>query len=97
MDQHRERFYRLETDAEGLVSFRVVVGESDLLIWAERDLSLRAIEELLAVHEELEGFMERHPRFRESLVPYPVPENAPLTARAMAEAAEAFDVGPMAG
>lgn len=96
-DEHQQRLYRLEAEAEGLLGFRVMVGESDLLVWAERDLSQLAVKELLDIYEELEGFIGRHPRFRDSLVPYPVPEGAPTTVRSMAEAAEAFGVGPMAG
>lgn len=95
--EHGERLYRLETQAEGLVSFRVVVRESDLLVWAERDLSQEVAEEVLGIHDELEGFMELHRRFRDSLVPYDVPDGSPAVVRSLAEAAKAVGVGPMAG
>jgi hypothetical protein len=97
VEEYRRRLYRLEAEAEGLVSFRVVAGESDLLIWADRDLSGLAVEELLAVRAELQGFIELNPRFRESLVPYSVPAQAPPAVASLAEAAEVFGVGPMAG
>jgi ApbE superfamily uncharacterized protein (UPF0280 family) len=92
-----ERFYRWETEAEGLVPFGVSYRESDLLVWAERDLAALAQEELVRLYRELEEFIARHPRFADSLVPYPVPQGAPALARDLAEAAEVFGVGPMAG
>ncbi len=92
-----ERFYRWETEAEGLVPFGISYRESDLMIWAERDLAALAREQLIRLYQELEEFIARHPRFAESLVPYPVPEGAPAIARDLAEAAEIFGVGPMAG
>jgi ApbE superfamily uncharacterized protein (UPF0280 family) len=95
--RYEERFYRLEMAAQGLVSFRVVVGRSDLFIWADRDLKSRTEEELNGLYAELDDFIGHHPRFRDSLVPYPVPESAPPVARQMAWAAEEFAVGPMAG
>ncbi len=96
-DKYSERLYRLETAAEGLVPFTAAYHESDLLIWAENDLSARGLEELTRLYDELASFIERHPRFRDSLVPYGVPPEAPPIARAMGEAAEVFGVGPMAG
>lgn len=95
--EYKERFYRWETEAEGLVPFGVRYRESDLMIWAERDLTAIAQEELIRLYRELEEFIARHPRFAESLVPYPVSQGAPAMARDLAEAAEAFGVGPMAG
>lgn len=90
------RFYRRHTQARDLVPFRVVVGESDLLVWAELDLKNEVHALLLSHRGQLEEFITRHPRFRESFVPYPVPEEAPRVVRLMAEAAERAGVGPMA-
>jgi ApbE superfamily uncharacterized protein (UPF0280 family) len=96
MADYVHRFYRRHTLARDLTSFRVVVGESDLLIWAESDLSEEVRRFLLFHRGQLEDFMARHPRFGESFVPYPVPEGAPAVVRLMAEAAERAGVGPMA-
>ena len=97
MKEYRERFYRLETAAEGLAPFTVTYRESDLMVWAGKDLSVAALEELTRLYDELAEFIARHPRFRDSLVPYELPAGAPAVARDMAAAAEVFGVGPMAG
>jgi ApbE superfamily uncharacterized protein (UPF0280 family) len=73
------------------------VEQSDLLIWAETDLSELARRELRELHRVLQEFISRHPRFRDSLVPYEVPAGSPAVVVAMAEAARSFGVGPMAG
>lgn len=90
------RFYRKEMRAPDLVSFRVRAGESDLFIWAERDLSEPAREILLMLRRELEGFIARHPLFKDTLLPYEVPEGAPPIVKAMSNATLLFGVGPMA-
>lgn len=72
-------------------------AESDLLIWAEEDLSELTLNVLRRLHCELRDFIARHPRFLDSLVPYDIPMDAPRLVRAMADAARACGVGPMAG
>lgn len=72
-------------------------AESDLMIWADEDLGELALKRLRELHQELRRFIAHHPRFLYSLVPYDVPENAPPLVRAMADAARACGVGPMAG
>ncbi len=80
-----------------MVSFRVRWMESDLLVWAERDLKEYALGELREAHRQLRDFIRRHPRFLHSMVPYEVPEGAPPVVLAMAQAARLCGVGPMAG
>lgn len=96
MREYIHRFYRREMRAEGLVSFRIRVKESDLFIWAERELYDRARESLLRHRSELEGFISHQPLFATTFRPYPVPEDAPDIVRRMAEAASRAGVGPMA-
>lgn len=96
-ENYSERLYRLETTAEGLFPFNVTYRESDLLVWAEKDLSALTLKELTRLYEELASFIKKHPRFQESLVPYGVPPEAPTIARDMAAASELFGIGPMAG
>lgn len=96
MSDYVHRFYRRETRAPDLVSFRVVVGESDLLVWAKHDLREEAERRLVYHRGLLEDFIARHPRFATSFVPYPVPEDSPWVVKLMAEAAFKAGVGPMA-
>lgn len=82
--------------AEGLVSFPVKMGESDLFIWAERELSGEARISLKRHRADLEDFISRQPLFRESFRPYQVPAGVPEVVRLMAWAAGLAGVGPMA-
>ena len=80
----------------GLTSFRVVVGESDLWIGADEDLSGEALSALREARRQLAGYIRRDPGFLRALAPYPVPEDAPALIRRMAEAGGVAGVGPMA-
>lgn len=93
---YEPRFYREGTSAEGLVSFRVVVAETDLHISACRDLSGEALRLVQTCRGELEAFIAKQPLFRETFVPYDAPSSAPAIVREMAEAARLAGVGPMA-
>jgi ApbE superfamily uncharacterized protein (UPF0280 family) len=96
MGGYLRRFYRENMDAAGLVSFEVVIKESDLFIFAERDLASEARSSLGRHRTDLEGFIAHQPRFRSSYRPYDVPEDSPQVVRLMAEAAAKSEVGPMA-
>ncbi|MFW6113975.1 MAG: UPF0280 family protein [Actinomycetota bacterium] len=93
---HLHRFYREHMKAEGLVSFRLVVEESDMFVWAERDLTEQSGEYLRRHRRELEEFIARQPLFRESLRPYGVPPGSPAVVEMMSRAAKRAGVGPMA-
>ncbi|NPV58233.1 MAG: UPF0280 family protein [Actinobacteria bacterium] len=94
--KYAHRFYRESMHAVGLVPFRVVLAESDLYIFARRDLSEQARLSLSRHRSDLEGFIARQPLFASSFRPYQVPDDAPAVVRAMAEAAGRAGVGPMA-
>lgn len=94
---YEPREYRRAMRPEGLVGFRVVVGESDLFIHAERDLTQAALTVIRDLRADLETYLRAHPRFGESFVPVPVEASAPRIVADMAKAAEAAGVGPMAG
>lgn len=96
MGEYLRRFYRENVDAAGLVSFRVVIRESDLFVFAERDLTAEARSSLAAHRAELEKFIARQPLFRTSFRPYDLPGDSPPVVRLMAEAAVKAGVGPMA-
>lgn len=55
-----------------------------------------ACSELVARRNELEAFIRRCPLFARSYVPIALPDDAPPTARQMADAARRVQVGPMA-
>ncbi|MDD5667292.1 MAG: UPF0280 family protein [Actinomycetota bacterium] len=95
MAEYLRRFYRESMDAAGLVPFRVIIRESDLLVFAQRDLAAEARASLAAHRADLEDFIVRQPRFRTTHRPYDVPEDSPPVVRLMASAAAGAGVGPM--
>jgi hypothetical protein len=96
MGEYTRRFYREHIHAAGLVSFQVAVEESDLLIFAGRDLAEEARISLARHRAGLEDFISRQPRFEASYQPYEVPDDSPEVVRLMAYAADKARVGPMA-
>jgi len=93
---YQPRHYRLWSKDKDLVSFNVVVKETDLFIRARRNLEKKAREAVLKQRDLLEGYIARYPRFATALEPFPVGDDAPDIVREMAEAAEKVGVGPMA-
>lgn len=90
------RHYRNTLQADDLVRFQAGLGESDLLILAERDLSDTASEALRAVRAYIENYLDSHPDFAESMLPVAADEDAPKIIRMMCRAGERVEVGPMA-
>ena len=88
--------YRHWIKGDDLVSFNVVVKETDLWIRASRNLKRKAHKLVLKYRSILEKYIEQHPSFQTSLKPLPVAEDAPHIVKAMSESAEKVGVGPMA-
>ena len=83
---YQPRYYRDWSKDRDLVSFNVVVKETDLYIRARRQLKDKAFEIVQRQRSLLENYIARHPGFIAALEPFPVGEDAPAIARAMAEA-----------
>lgn len=90
------RRYRQLVHGDGLDSYRVTVGESDLLIMTGGDFSHIAHEELVRVRRKLREYIAGHPDFQRSFVPVAVCDDSPEIVRMMADAAKSCGVGPMA-
>ncbi len=93
---YEPRTYRSVVDAAGLVSFEVVVAETDLQVSAMRDMTAEATALVRDLRGGLERYIAANPRFAESHVPVEVSADAPAIAREMADAARITGVGPMA-
>jgi uncharacterized protein len=93
---YEKRVYRETVKASDLVSFSVVVKETDLFVLAEKDLSKKTLELVLKHRLQLEEYIHRHPDFLKSLRPVKAAPGAPETASLMAWAATEAGVGPMA-
>lgn len=93
---YQPRYYRDWSKDRDLVSFNVVVKETDLYIRARRFLKDKALEIVQRQRSLLENYLARHPGFVAALEPFPVGDDAPAIARTMADAAARVNVGPMA-
>jgi len=93
---YEPRTYRHWVKDKDLISFNVVVKETDLYIRALTNLKRKALKLVLKYRDTLERYIQRHPTFLTSLEPFPVEEDAPHIVKSMAESAAKVGVGPMA-
>ena len=93
---YEPRHYRLWTKEKDLVSFNVVLKETDLYIRAGRNLKKKALAAVSKYRAQLERYIARHPTFATAFEPFSVDDDAPNIVKEMAEAAEKVGVGPMA-
>ena len=96
MHKYEKRNYRKQINARDLVSFNVVIKETDLWISAERDFSGYARDLVVGYRRQLESFIRSHPDFLTTLNPYPPDPFAPPIIQEMIKATRDIGVGPMA-
>lgn len=93
---YQPRIYHEWVASGDLVTFRVVVKETDLFIRAQSNLSSLALEIVRRCRAALEEYIRKNPLFAHTLEPMRVEEEAPLLVKEMAQAAAVVGVGPMA-
>jgi ApbE superfamily uncharacterized protein (UPF0280 family) len=93
---YQPRTYRHWVKDKDLVSFNVVVKETDLYIRATTDLKRKALKLVLKYRDLLERYIERHPSFLTSLEPVTIGDDTPRIVTEMAESARKVGIGPMA-
>lgn len=93
---YQPRFYRSQHRSKDLVSFSVMVKETDLFISAHSVLEKEAEESIKRYRIPLEEYIKKNPEFLISLEPLPIEEDMPLVCKLMAEASSKAGVGPMA-
>ncbi len=93
---YEPRTYRHQIKGKDLVSFNVVVKETDLYVRASSNLKRKTERLVLKYREMLERYIEHHPIFLTSLKPVAVGTDAPRIIKLMAESASKVGVGPMA-
>ncbi len=93
---YQPRTYRHWVKDKDLVSFSVVVKETDLYIRASTNLKRKAHKLVLKYRDILERYIDQHPLFLTSLEPLPLTEGAPHIVKEMCRATAAVGVGPMA-
>jgi len=90
------RTYRHWVKDKDLISFNVVVKETDLYIRASSNVKRKALKLVLKYRDTLERYIERHSSFLTSLKPLPAGDDAPRIVKSMSESARKVGVGPMA-
>jgi len=93
---YQPRTYRHWIQGKDLVSFKIVVKETDLYIRASSNLESNAYKLVVKYRTMLERYTELYPAFTTSLEPLLVSEEAPQIVKDMAESARRAGVGPMA-
>ena len=93
---YQPRTYRRWIKDDDLVSFSVIVKETDLYIRATSNLEAEALKATIKHRTPLEEYIKKHPLFLHSLEPCSVGEDAPVVVRDMAQAGRIAGVGPMA-
>jgi ApbE superfamily uncharacterized protein (UPF0280 family) len=96
MTEYRERTYRKQVIDRDLVSFNVVVRETDLWVSADKELIKETMDLVFNYRHQLENYIQQYPEFGTSLNPYPKDQFAPEIVRSMILETEKVGVGPMA-
>ena len=96
MPDYTERFYRKRVKSEDLVSFEVMVKETDLFVSAEQNLEKETRDLVFESRHQIEGYIHNHSDFLTALEPYPEDPYAPPLVKEMIECARQAGVGPMA-
>ena len=90
------RTYRTLCQSERFTPFRLTVKETDLALYAAKDLTAEATDALVNHRLVLERWIKAHPGFATRLSPEPLKTPAPALVRTMVEASQKAGVGPMA-
>lgn len=96
---HRTPFrtYRTQsTTHEDLLTYQIVIAETDLWIASQTDLSTLIADTVRTLRGQLESYAELHPEFFSSLTPLDPALHAPEIVRRMCMAGKLTGVGPMA-
>jgi len=92
----KRTFYRERITAKDLVSFPILIKETDLLIFADNLPKDEAKNSVLIYRHQLEDYILKYPHFLDSLIPLPLDESAPSIIQEMMRSALLAQVGPMA-
>lgn len=92
----KEHPYRKRVHPKDLISFRVLIKETDLLVSSSRDLTQQTRDRVYHYRRQLEDYIRSKSDFLSALLPYPEDPFAPEIIREMISVTRMFGVGPMA-
>lgn len=96
MVKYSNRTYRKPIRVKDLVSFQVIVKETDLWISSDENLEKEARDLVFGCRNALETYIHSHPLFLSTLSAYPEDPYAPVMIRRMIQYSGLVKVGPMA-
>ena len=96
MSDSEDHPYRKRVHPRDLISFKVLIKETDLLVSSSRDLTQQTKERVYHYRRQLEDYIRSKSDFLSTLLPFPEDPFAPEIIREMISAARMFGVGPMA-
>ncbi len=92
----RDHNYRKVIHNRNLVSCRVLIKETDILVNSSDYLDKQARDLVHNYRRQIEGYINKRPDFITSLLPYPEDPFAPPIIKDMILAGKRFETGPMA-
>ena len=96
MVEYVDRTYRNKVKARNLISFHVVVKETDLWLAASHELVKETRDLILECRHQIEAYIQSNPIFLTTLQPYPEDPYAPPLIQQMIQETSKAGVGPMA-
>jgi uncharacterized protein len=93
---YQPRVYRQWVKNKDLVSYNVILEETDCYISTASNLAGKARRLILKYRSQLKKYISAHPLFLTTLEPFPCEETAPAIVKAMCQAGKQASVGPMA-
>ena len=94
--EYKERKYRNLIEGKDLIPFQVKEAESDLYIRANQELSFYTRQMLSNFRGQIESYIDSHPLFKSTLLPYSQDKKAPEIIKSMIHTTALCGVGPMA-
>ncbi|MEK6732864.1 MAG: UPF0280 family protein [Candidatus Omnitrophota bacterium] len=93
---YQKRFYRELTKDSDLIGQEIVVKETDLFIFAEKDIRAVAEKIVRKYRAQIDGYIKYRPEFMASLEPITQDDSTPDIIKEMIRTTELAGVGPMA-
>jgi len=93
---YQKRFYREWPNRNDLIAQEVIVKETDLFIFADKDVKDIANNIVKKYRREIENYIKKRPIFQTSLEPIPQDLSAPIIIKEMIRTTSLAGVGPMA-
>jgi ApbE superfamily uncharacterized protein (UPF0280 family) len=94
--RYEKRTYRNLTGIDDLVSFNVIVQETDLQVYAKKPLQKITRDLILKHRGFIEKYIALYPEFLKTLIPWRSDDFAPQIVAKMIDAGKKAGVGPMA-